>query len=185
MSRLTWGCSLVAVAAISFALGCSDEKAGPAAVVGADSGTDAVVLAPMCKATFADFNRTTLGARTNPAGKCAAPSDLDVICANDVGGTARSCGKSCIAVGGDASCTSACVKMTINPSVSEACLSCYALAFNCTVAKCFGECVADPNSPACLSCQQANGCLSMFYGCSGLPSAAQTVDAGGDASLGN
>ena len=180
-----WGISLVALVAISSGWGCSDDKAGPAAVVGADGGADAMGAAPMCKATFADFNRTTLGAQTNPAGKCAASSDLDVVCANDVGGVSRSCGKSCFTAGGDASCTSTCVKVTINPSVTEPCLSCYTLAFNCTVEKCFGDCAVDPNSPACIACQNTNTCLSILYSCSGLPGAAKPVDAGGDASLGN
>lgn len=186
MSQINWGIALVALGTVALTLGCSDDNTGPAAMGGSDGGMDTLVAAPMCKATFANFNRTTLGMRTNPALKCAAPSDLDVICANDVGGAARSCGQACFGAGAeDSSCNANCVKMTINPSVSDSCLSCYGLAFNCSASNCVPECLPAPKSAACITCQETHGCLSMFYGCSGLPGATPTVDAGGDASQGN
>lgn len=164
--------------------GCDDDDGPPVMVQ--DSGADAPVAARMCTATFAKFNRTSLGAQTNPAGKCAATADLDVICANDVGGAARTCGRTCYSAGGDdEACTRNCVAMTIKPSVSAGCLSCYEAAFKCTAANCVNECVQDASSPGCISCQQMKGCLPMYYTCSGLPvPGAAASDGGTDATTG-
>jgi hypothetical protein len=45
------------------------------------------------------------------------------------------------------------------------------------------ECVADPNSAACMTCQVTKGCFGTFFTCSGLPSGATPppVDASPDA----
>lgn len=150
-----------------------------------DSGPDAPAAVAMCMATFATYNRTTLGAQTNPGGQCAGTADLDVICGNDVGGVARSCGSMCVRNGGAADCTSICVRKIINPSVSDTCLSCYSMALTCTIDKCQSECIEDSSSARCVSCQQAKGCLALFYSCSGLPLPTSSApDAGGDATAG-
>lgn len=187
MKRLAFGlCFVIAAASLGNA-GCDDDD-GPATVTG-DAAVDGTAGAAMCVATFAAYNRPGLGALTAPTGKCAAAADLDVICANDVGGVARTCGSACFQSGGTQDCTSACVKQTINPSVSEPCLSCYSAALKCTIENCVEACVANSSSPSCVACQQQKGCLALFYSCSGLPApglgADAGVDAAADAAVGN
>ncbi|MDX2023888.1 MAG: hypothetical protein SF187_26855 [Deltaproteobacteria bacterium] len=184
MKRLILCLCAISAAGVLATAGCDDEDDGPVTPVG-DAAIDGPVGPAMCVATFAAYNRTTLEAGTSLAGKCASAADLNVVCANDVGGAARTCGRSCFLNGGGDDCTSACVKQTINPSVSDVCLDCYKKAFNCTIDKCQVPCSADSSSTACISCQQQNGCLSIFYMCSGLPAPSTGADAGADASAGN
>lgn len=171
-------------------LGCDDDGGDEGAV---DGGMDAAV-AVMCKGTFATLNRTQLGAATSPTGQCAAPADLDVICANDVRALTGLCGQGCFAQDPTTvpACTNQCVAAQLDPDLGAACSNCYTNAVVCTLQNCATVCAVDPNGVPCIQCQTANNCLSTFFTCSGLPGGppvqpdagvdGATGDAGGDAS---
>ena len=52
--------------------------------------------------------------------------------------------------------------------MTVACADCYAAVIVCTIKNCVADCVADAAAPACLACQETNGCRTPFYPCSGF-----------------
>jgi hypothetical protein len=181
--------ALIALAALA-PLGCKDSspaksdasaQAGDAGGAGDGGGLSATT---QCRGTFAAVNRGVLGAVSKPPGKCAMPADLDIICANDVGMTTRACGANCYGANTMATevalvmCTSDCVNKMLKPNLGADCQSCYSAATACTISKCLLPCAADSMSAACVTCQTTQGCLPMFFACSGLPAPQASGDAG-------
>jgi hypothetical protein len=170
MSKTALALSLVVLFATA---SCGDDEDQPKVLDGsADAAGDVGVT--MCTGTFSVLNRAQLGAVTMPAGKCSSASDLDLICTTNIRGLAGACGKGC--AGMPASCTDMCLKPMV--ALSDACLGCYTAAVLCAQNMCFAECVADPAAPGCTACQAQKGCLTAFFGCSGLPSGAPPSDGG-------
>ncbi len=152
---------------------------------GASDGVGSDMASTQCRGTFAALNRAQLAGATRPNGMCAMPADLDIICGNDVGLTTRTCGQTCFLMNPEEAaviaCTTMCVKVALNPDLTDPCLGCYATAVSCTLKNCAAVCAADPNGQPCLQCQTTNGCLPGFFGCSGLP--APMAPGGGDAGV--
>src|SRR5687768_6182325 len=89
MNRLAFALSITVAFGFGF-IACEDDtNDAPRTDAGVEAGT-----AAMCKGTFASINRTQLG-MSGRTGMCTTSADLDVICANDVGGTSRTCGTGC------------------------------------------------------------------------------------------
>lgn len=154
---------ITSIAALLAASGCSsDEKK--------NTSTDA---GSMCKGVYADktLDQLTAGAAS---GACTSASDLAAVCANDINGTASSCGLSCNSQPGDAgtkvACTVDCVKGKLAPPPSDSCIGCYADSVACTFQFCLEPCLAGASDPGCIACRVQNGCAGAFYNsCSGLP----------------
>jgi hypothetical protein len=178
------------VLAVSLALavvggGCDDDNDNkptdaktdtPLGDAGGDGG------AAKCSGTFSSLTRTQLGAATSASGMCAMPKDLDFICTANLAQRSRDCGTSCLVTGSTniPQCIADCIQQSQDPNLPDltaGCAGCYRDLFSCTVAKC-ATCTADPNSAACLSCQQTQGCLPVFFQCSGLPGGTLGGDGG-------
>jgi hypothetical protein len=180
---------LALAASLAFALvaaGCDDDPATPPADAGGDAakldssvGGDSGGPAGMCTGTFAALTRTSLKALSG-SGKCTSDTDLDFICTGDISTKARECGVTCKTLG--APNLPDCVSQCLMPKtkISSGCTECYRDLVICTAVNC-QECVADPNSAACMMCQLTSGCFTKFFGCSGLPSGAPRPDAAVDA----
>jgi hypothetical protein len=200
---------LVLAASLAFALvgaGCDDDTTTPPADGGGDAKTDTATItdsgavAGMCTGTFSKLTASTLKGSSTPGGKCTSDADLNYICTGDIATKARQCGVTCKSLGAPnlADCVSKCLQpMT---SISSGCTDCYRDLVLCSALNC-QECISDPNSAACMTCQVTKGCFGTFFACSGLPSGAPapadaavdapvdaakpdaTVDAGGDAKV--
>jgi hypothetical protein len=184
---------LVLAASLAFALvgvSCDDDTTTPPADAGGDAAkTDAASttdsggpVAGMCTGTFSRLTRGQLKALSAPAGKCSTDADLEFICTGDIATKARECGVTCKTLGAPnlPDCVSKCLQP--KTSITSGCTDCYRDLVLCTAINC-QECVADPNSAACMTCQVTKGCFASFFTCSGLPSGATPppVDAAPDA----
>jgi hypothetical protein len=137
------------------------------------------------KASTGDGGEPAMGAGGKPAtGEGGSPSmnlgcdvEADTTCQNPmdcpfvVDGSARmsaqTCGKGECLASEDPNCARDCVLKELE--MSSECAACYADFVNCTKAKCLGECLTDPNSDKCHTCQEDEGCRPDFNECSGLP----------------
>jgi hypothetical protein len=180
---------LVLAASLAFALvgvGCDDDTTTPPTDAGGDAKADAVTATDsgnsMCTGTFSKLNRTTIKQASTPGGKCTADADLNFICTGDIATKARECGVTCKTLGAPnlPDCVSKCLQP--KTSLTGPCADCYTALVLCTALNC-QECVADPNSAACMTCQVSKGCYASFFACSGLPSGAPPADAGVDATV--
>jgi hypothetical protein len=146
-----------------------------------DGGTDGTTPTGKCMGTFAALTRAQLGAASSPAGKCAMSKDLDNICNNNLADKSRSCGLTCLSTGLEPAAVPGCVSACIatQAELTTPCAECYRDLFSCTLAKC-SVCTSDPAAAACVTCQQAQGCLPTFFQCSGLPGGSLGTDAGAD-----
>jgi hypothetical protein len=183
---------LVLAASLVFALvgaSCDDDTTVPKTDGGSDAGktdtavtTDTGPVAGMCTGTFSRLTRVQLKALSTVGGKCTTDTDLDFICTGDIATKARECGVTCKTLGAPnlPDCVSKCLQP--KTSISNGCTDCYRDLVLCTALTC-QECVADPNSAACMTCQVTKGCFGSFFTCSGLPSGATPppVDASPDA----
>jgi hypothetical protein len=183
---------LVLAASLAFALvgvSCDDDTTTPPTDAGGDAKTDSATtndsggpVNGMCTGTFSRLTRVQLKALSTIPGKCTTDSDLDFICTGDIATKARECGVTCKTLGAPnlPDCVSKCLQP--KTSLTSSCTDCYRDLVLCTALNC-QECVADPNSAACMTCQMTKGCFGTFFTCSGLPSGATPppVDASPDA----
>lgn len=141
--------------------------------------------AGMCTGTFQQYTRAQLQANTQPTGNCAAATDLDLICTGNIGDRIRGYGKDCVSGGAtEANALRTCITTAVNKNhtFSASCLGCYIGSVSCSLQFCAAVCTADATSPACVTCQQQNGCLTAFFTCAGIrPPGAPATDAGTDA----
>ena len=146
-----------------------------------DAGADAASMV-QCVAPFGSLTRTRLGAATKPHGRCAAASDLDVICGNDVHQVASRCGHSCLQTGAaEPACSNRCMSERFKQAISLNCSTCYTNAEICLSQTCAAPCATDRADAACIACQTTHGCGKAFFQCSGLPEALPTPLDGGSA----
>jgi hypothetical protein len=96
---------------------------------------------------------------------CQNDKDCPFVADGEAREAAQTCGKSCLG-NADKNCSRDCILAKL--AMSSSCATCYADFVSCTVAKCLGPCLADPNGAACLTCQETKGCRSAFNDCSGL-----------------
>jgi hypothetical protein len=185
--------ALVASASLALLIGACDDDppkkvdAGSDARLdtGAEAGSEGGVPG-QCVGTFAQTNRTVLGAATKADGMCKSATDLDLICSQDIGGTIRrDYAVACLGtlMGGNAAVV-ACINDLAKrdfKTLSDGCLGCYSASVACTLQNCLMECATAATSKACTDCQTAKGCLPAFFACSGLPGGpTPTTDGGAD-----
>lgn len=111
-----------------------------------------------------------------PSGNVPCDASRDTTCQNEtdcpfvVDGSARvaaqGCGKEDCLVSTDENCARDCILAQLD--MSSDCASCYADFVKCTIGMCLADCISDPNSSDCLSCQVTSGCRPTFDECSGL-----------------
>jgi thiol-disulfide isomerase/thioredoxin len=97
-----------------------------------------------------------------------SPADLALM-ASDPGVISPSqfCSFSCASVPDQQQCLSACLA---GNGLSDPCADCFAAYVLCQAATC-PICLEQPQSPACIACQENNGCKEAFTACSGLEDA--------------
>jgi hypothetical protein len=97
-----------------------------------------------------------------------SPADLALM-ASDPGVISPSqfCSFSCASVPDQQQCLSACLA---GNGLSDPCADCFAAYVFCQAATC-PICLEQPQSPACIACQENNGCKEAFTACSGLEDA--------------
>jgi hypothetical protein len=107
-----------------------------------------------------------LGCTPSEATTCQNETDCPFVIDGTARTEAQTCGKGCLG-STEENCARDCITMEL--SMTDECASCYADFVNCTIANCVGECLADPNSDECHTCQEDEGCRPDFDTCSGLP----------------
>ena len=98
-------------------------------------------------------------------GACENGDDLSALMEqeHEVYSVSSDCAMGCI--GQDASCNSACIGMQLG--ISDACADCFGQQVDCLIQNCLGQCVTDPESEACLACQNEH-CMWAFCECAGM-----------------
>jgi hypothetical protein len=125
-----------------------------------------------CTGSFMGINQAQLaGAIAAATGdkKCAAATDVALICTGNIATIAGTCGQGCASMPSAMvkGCVATCIMGMVN--LSAGCSDCYAGTVACTTANCLSQCLANPAAPACTACQVEKGCRSAFATCSGLP----------------
>jgi len=123
-----------------------------------DSDTDGDADGGMDGSTDADTDSDADGA-------CDNTDDLAIIDSEDVDGDAVSCGITCMSATDVPACVSDCLQG--DPGLSEGCADCYADRVECVATYCASDCIMDPHSAGCLSCQETSGCIDAFETCAG------------------
>ena len=101
-----------------------------------------------------------------PAGACTNEADMAVLQGDPtVGDTIKECAMGCLG-NEDPLCATTCIVDATG--LSAGCSECYNGTFMCSVDNCLAQCVADPNSDACVACQ-AEHCAEDFLACAGIP----------------
>jgi len=151
---------------------------GGSGASGGSGGSGGGAADVQCLGSYADLTQSAFSAQLKSSGSCISSSDATAICGNDVTKAAEDCGGSCFKTGGDAAaqdaCTKTCLEM-LTPTPSSACLDCYVADVGCARTNCLLSCGLTPTSQACADCRDQNGCVTAFYGCSGLPLPAGTA----------
>jgi hypothetical protein len=181
MTRLASALSLALV--FTLAACDDDDPAAPtdAGAVAADGGAgDAGAAgdgggATICTGTFAGVPLSQLQLATAASMKmCAAASDVQLICTQNIAMVAGTCGVGCVGMG--EACINTCIRNMI--PLSQGCASCYVGTVACTQAMCLTECINNPAAEVCTNCQIQKGCRAAFFACSGLPGGAPAGDGG-------
>lgn len=81
---------------------------------------------------------------------------------------ARDCGLGCLGEDEADVCAIECMIDLKGVKISETCSNCYREIVLCTLNKCMGDCIGDPQSDECKDCQVVKGCQASFDTCSGL-----------------
>ena len=101
-----------------------------------------------------------------PTGACANEADMGVLQGDpEVGGKIQTCAMGCLG-SEDPLCATDCI--VEKTGLSAECSECYNGTFMCSVDNCLAQCVADPASEGCTTCQ-AEFCAESFTACSGIP----------------
>jgi hypothetical protein len=108
-------------------------------------------------------------------GACQNPDDCPIVEAGTARETAQDCAVDCQAAGGSeqeqAQCAGACV--VSEAGLTQGCATCYLELVSCVFDNCIADCAANPDSAACIDCQNTAGCRTDFDTCSGLMTASQ------------
>lgn len=118
----------------------------------------------------ADLVATDVPEQDVPAvtGACINETDKTYLDENRdaVSAKAKECGLACMSEEDTVACSIPCIQEV--HAISNDCAGCYAGTIICTVEKCLMQCLSDPDAPACIECQEDQGCLPEFYACTGL-----------------
>jgi hypothetical protein len=172
MKRFIPAFALLTVASLAFS-GCGgdddDDSAGTAGK-GSTAGTSSGGTSS--GGSDGDGGEATgnpnLGCDPEAATTCQNETDCPYVVDGTARTTAQTCGKSTECLSGqDPNCARSCILESLE--MTEDCAGCYADFVNCTIAKCLGDCLQNPNSEACTGCQVSKGCRETFDTCSGLP----------------
>jgi hypothetical protein len=152
----------------------SSDTGGTSTGGSSSGGSGGASSGAQCVGSYADLRQSALSAGVTAAGKCAGPSDVGTICANDVTKAAEGCGSSCYMAtptdkAAQDTCTTACLNTMVTPALGTDCLGCYVADVDCARDHCLIQCGAAPTSQGCATCRATNGCVAAFYTCSGLP----------------
>jgi hypothetical protein len=180
MRQMAMGMALLA--SVIWSVGCSSDDDGGTTTGTTSTTTDGTTTdgattggdtATTDGGATTDGTGATTGGGTGTDGTACLNADDGAIVQSDldVTGEATTCGLGCI--GKADTCAGECVAE--KTGLSGGCAGCYAEIINCTIANCVGACATDPGSDDCGTCQAENGCVQLFYDCSGL-----TEDAGDD-----
>jgi hypothetical protein len=107
-----------------------------------------------------------LACTPSEATTCQNETDCPFVLDGTARTKAQTCGKGCLG-SEEENCARDCITMDI--PMTDECATCYADFVNCTIANCVGQCLADPDSDGCHTCQEEKGCRPEFNTCSGLP----------------
>lgn len=168
MQRIISALALLAAAGLGVA-GCSGDDDDDTANTGGSAGTSVIPSGGEPASTGGTGGEPATGNVTcDPTENGVCQNDQD--CPFVVDGRARisagTCGKGCLA-SSDENCARDCLLEELD--MSSDCAQCYVDTVACTVMKCLGDCVNDPEADVCKECQVEQGCRAAFNECSGLP----------------
>jgi hypothetical protein len=117
------------------------------------------------------------GVGGTPGGLCLSATDQAGLAA-DYGGKAvddlaGECALMCVSEADQETCFLGCMETATAGAVSRECLSCVGVSVQCVQANCLGECLADPGSELCGTCQCGDNpgmvnCRDAFAECAGV-----------------
>jgi hypothetical protein len=109
------------------------------------------------------------------ANACRNAPDCELIATDRIRHLAKNCALTCRDnddCGEAAECNGGCLANdTMNQFgkvLSDGCSACYEQVALCMLEKCYAQCAADPDAPACVECSFDQGCRLPFERCSGL-----------------
>jgi hypothetical protein len=151
------------------AVGCGDdtgddENKGGSSNAGTDSGDAGEPAAVGGTGAGGAPAGNNVACDPEAATTCQNEMDCPFVQDGTARATAQTCGKGCL--GKAESCAVDCILKELD--MSSDCAGCYAQIVACTVDKCLGPCLADPEGEECATCQVDEGCRGAFNECSGL-----------------
>jgi hypothetical protein len=189
MDKLKMAALATALAVFSF--GCSDDDddddgspmdAGPKLDAG-DSGSNnpeggtlactswTEPMNGMCGGPHCQQTQAQLRASAPTTATCGSDMEIAGLCTQAVVKTVSTCTVTHAfdpEASREANITT-CARMTHGSTeLSDACMNCYVDAALCAVNHCLQVCL-NPNTTICDDCRIANGCVSAFYTCGGVP----------------
>jgi hypothetical protein len=173
MKRIMSALALVTVAALS-AVACSGDDDATSNTTGGTGNTAGKSASSAGQPTSGgDTGVPAGGAATgnvmcdpSQKGVCQNPTDCPSVASGAARMAAGMCGQGCLGNKNKNCAVDCIVKQT---SMSSGCATCYAAAVDCATKNCLAQCINDPESVECKTCQVEKGCRADFNTCSGLP----------------
>jgi hypothetical protein len=158
MKRFISALSVLAFASALSLVGCGDDDDGTGGGT-AGKGNEPTAGAP--------GEGNNVACDPEQATTCQNDTDCPFVADGTARARAQTCGKGQCLMADSAECSRDCILESLE--MTSDCANCYAAFVQCTKKECLGDCLTDPNSEGCSTCQVEQGCREDFNTCSGLP----------------